>query len=60
MRPGVDIPNAPVRVQHCTAQTVEIRFGKVECLADPEPGAPQHHDQSTQPCTVWTVAGERR
>jgi hypothetical protein len=43
--------------QHRTAQTVEIRFGKVECLADPEPGAPQHHDQGTQPCTVWTVAG---
>jgi hypothetical protein len=36
----------PVPDEHGAAWAVKVRFGKVECLADPEPGAPQHHDEA--------------
>jgi hypothetical protein len=43
--------------QHGTARAVKIRFGKIQRLADPQPGAPQHHDKGAQPCAVRIVAG---
>lgn len=47
----------PASYQDGAAQAVKIRLGKIQRLADPKPGAPQHHDQGAQPCAVRTVAG---
>jgi hypothetical protein len=42
--------------QHGTARAVKIGFGKIECLADPQPGAPEQHDQSSQTRAIWPAA----
>jgi len=43
--------------QECTALGVEIGLGERERLADPQPGAPEHHDYTTEPEPVWIVTG---
>ncbi len=39
------LPALASSYQDGTAQTVKIGFGKIQCLPDPQPGAPEQHDQ---------------
>jgi hypothetical protein len=41
------------------ASAVEIGLGEVERFADPQPGAPQDHDERPEPSAVGPVTGER-
>ena len=43
--------------QHGAPTRVEVGFGEGERLADPQPGAPQHDDQTTQTLAMLTLAG---
>jgi hypothetical protein len=42
--------------EHRAAGLVEIAFGQLERLVDPEPGSPEDHDQGPHPAAVRPVA----
>jgi hypothetical protein len=49
----------PLADEHRTAVRVGIGISEIERFADPQPGAPQDHDQRSQPGAVGSVAAAR-
>ena len=43
--------------QDRTPAAIEIGLGQRERFADPQPGAPEHHDHAAQPLAVRAIAG---
>ena len=51
-----DHPSLPALAgpdQHRSGLRIQIGLGQRECLADPQPRAPQDRDQTTSPVRVW-------
>src|SRR5271165_576361 len=42
--------------EHSASGPVEVSLGEVECLADPQTGTPQHHDECPEARTVRSIA----
>jgi hypothetical protein len=47
---------APAANEDAAAPTVKVTLGKRECLADAQPGTPQHHDRCAGSQAVHRVA----
>jgi hypothetical protein len=51
------MPGRPGANQHGPAGRIKIGLRESECLTDPQSGAPQHHDNRSQPSAVNARAG---
>jgi hypothetical protein len=51
------LPPLPWRTRNRASARIQVAFGQRERLADAQPGAPQHDDQTAKPDSVGVIAG---